>query len=54
MNSAAWTTGPILPDQAFSKQDPFKASVYPVINEFPINPTAAGGNMLAAVYRSDG
>jgi hypothetical protein len=24
MNSAAWTAGQALPDQAFSKEDPFK------------------------------
>jgi hypothetical protein len=29
MNFAAWTAGQALPDQAFSKEDPFKMSVYP-------------------------
>src|SRR5260221_6439678 len=29
MNSAAWTAGQALPDQAFSREDPFKMSVYP-------------------------
>jgi hypothetical protein len=28
MNSAAWTAGQALPDQAFSKEDPFNMSVY--------------------------
>src|ERR1700751_5731319 len=28
MNSAAWTAGRVLPDQAFSKEDPFRMSVY--------------------------
>src|SRR5260370_25179394 len=41
MNSAAWTEGPALQDQAFSKEDPFKMSVLHVINEFAIKPTAA-------------
>jgi hypothetical protein len=29
MNSAAWTAGQALPDQAFSEADPFKMSIYP-------------------------
>jgi len=29
MNSAAWTAGQALPDRAFSREDPFKMSVYP-------------------------
>jgi hypothetical protein len=29
MNSAAWTAGQALPDQAFSKENPLKMSVYP-------------------------
>jgi hypothetical protein len=30
MNSAAWTAGQALPDQAFSKEDPLTTSVYPL------------------------
>jgi hypothetical protein len=50
MNSAAWTAGQALPDQAFSREDPFKMSVYPrnqrISNKtkrctYPIKPTAA-------------
>jgi hypothetical protein len=29
MNSAAWTAGQALPDQVFSKTEPFRMSVYP-------------------------
>jgi hypothetical protein len=41
MNSAAWTAGQALPDQAFSREDPFKMSVYPRYQRISIKPTAA-------------